>query len=111
MDAKVDFAPSRTTRMAYDPVEQGKTEVVWRATNCPRGDEFLVDTSAYGLPGLHWCEVVGVATGSASVYPYKVDIPNRGVGQYRASEVQGWRRPLVVHELLRICRLEVARRG
>lgn len=66
------------------------------------GDELLVDVSAYGWPEpqLRWCAVTKLAPGSASVYPYKVKIPGRGEGQYRASEVLAWRRPLRVHELV-----------
>ena len=96
----VQLAPSRTTRLGYNPVDQA-LEVLHRAANLSYGDELLVDTSAYGVPGEHWCEVTGLAPGSASVYPYKVQVPGRGQGQYRASEVLGWRRPLVLHRLLR----------
>lgn len=103
----VQLAPTRTTRMSYDPVEQA-LEVLYRAANMSCGDEVLVDTSAYGVPGEHWCEVVGLAPGSASVYPYKVDVPGRGHGQYRAREILAWRRPLRTHELVRLAqRLKV----
>lgn len=47
----------------------------------------LVDTTAYGVPGAHWCEVVGVSEGDAAVYPIKVQVPGKGVGQYKQSEV------------------------
>lgn len=68
------------------------------------GDELLVDVSAYkSMPAgdtLEWCRVQNLAAGSAAVYPYKVEIPERGVGQFRASEVLAWRRPVSVHEVL-----------
>lgn len=86
------LAPSRTTRAGADPVRD-RMEVV-------QHDELLVDVAVYFgelLPRLEWCRVVSLAPGSAAVYPYKVRIPRRGVGQYRASEVMGWRRPLDWH--------------
>lgn len=97
------LAPTRTTRRSYDPVGQA-LEVLYRARNLSYGDELLVDTSAYGVPGEHWCEVVGLAPGDAAVYPYKVDVPERGTGQYSAREVLGWRRPLRLHQLIREAR-------
>jgi hypothetical protein len=96
----VQLAPTRTTRRRYDPVGQA-LEVLYRAPNLSYGDELLVDTSAYGVPGEHWCEVVGLALGDAAVYPYKVEVPERGTGQYRAREVLGWRRPVKLHRLIR----------
>lgn len=102
------LGPNRTTRANYDPLRD-TLGVLHRARNLARGDELLVDTSAYGVTGTHWCECVGIAPGSASVYPYKVQVPRRGVGQYRASEVLGWRRPLLLHELLRLARGAVPR--
>jgi hypothetical protein len=30
------------------------------------------------------------------VFPYRVKIPERGVGQYKAEEVLGWRRSVVL---------------
>lgn len=66
------------------------------------GDEVLIDVSAYNaqVDEPQWCEVSHLAAGSASVYPYKVRIPGRGEGQYRASEVLAWRRPIAVHQRL-----------
>ncbi len=45
-----------------------------------------VTTAYYGLSGEHWCDVTRVASGDTP-YPIKVDIPNRGNGQYRYDEV------------------------
>lgn len=50
-------------------------------------DELLVDATAYGLAGEVWAPFDHVAPGSAAVYPYKVRLPGRGIGQYKASEV------------------------
>lgn len=63
---------------------------------CPRGLRngciyLLVDTTVYGVPGLHWCQWDHTSLGDAAVYPYKVRIPGRGIGQYKASEVQNVR--------------------
>lgn len=60
---------------------------------CPRGlrndcISLLVDTTVYGVPGTNWCQWDHTALGDAAVYPYKVHIPGRGIGQYKASEVQ-----------------------
>lgn len=96
----VQLAPTRTTRLTYDPVRQA-LEVLYRARNLSYGDELLVDTSAYGVPGEHWCEAIGLAPGDAAVYPYKVQVPERGEGQYSAPEILGWRRPLRLHHLIR----------
>lgn len=51
------------------------------------GDEVLVDTTTYGLAGQRWCTVTRLARGSASVYPIKVQIPDRGEGQYKPTEI------------------------
>jgi hypothetical protein len=89
------LAPTRTTRSDFDPVRDW-AEVV------PHHDELLVVTEAYdGDPRPKWCKVVGLAPGSASVYPYKVQVPERGVGQFAAHEVLGWRRPVERHRILR----------
>lgn len=69
------------------------------------GDELLVDVRAYvspspGIDGwpLVWCMVKALAAGSASVYPYKVKLPHGGPGQFKATEVLGWRRPVWLHD-------------
>lgn len=64
--------------------------------HCPpsyRNDlvELLVDTSVYGVPGIHWCQWAYTAPGDMALYPYKVHIPDRGIGQYKASEIQNIR--------------------
>lgn len=60
------------------------------------GDLVLVDTSAYGHapPGEHWCRVVRVSEGTASVYPLTVVLVNGSQGemQFKASEIKGVRR-------------------
>lgn len=104
MDAFTDeiLAPTRTTRLNSDPARDSATELV-------QHDEVLVDVSAYvgaNEPRLAWCVVTGMAPGSASVYPYKVAIPGRGTGQYRAREILAWRRPLYWHEAFRAIRAE-----
>ncbi len=48
----------------------------------------LVDTTAYGLPGENWCAIDYISEGSASVYPIKVKVPGRGIGQYKLEEVK-----------------------
>ena len=52
----------------------------------------LVDTTAYGVDGWHWCEVVEILKGTAAVYPIKVQIPDRGIGQYKEPEILDWQR-------------------
>lgn len=65
---------------------------------CPLGAnaddviELLVDTSQYGVEGENWCPWVCTSPGTASVYPFKVRIPGRGIGQYHAAEVKEIRR-------------------
>ncbi len=49
--------------------------------------EVLVDTTAYGVPGLNWCRVLEVLFGTGATYPIKVKVPGRGVGQYHSSEI------------------------
>jgi hypothetical protein len=51
------------------------------------GDQVLVDTTAYGVPGQRWCPITRFAPGDAARYPVKVQIPDRGEGQYSATEV------------------------
>lgn len=67
------------------------TPVDWESKVEP-GDLLLVDIAPYVHgAGLTWCPYLRKAPGSASVYPYKVQVPDRGEGQFRASEVYGWR--------------------
>lgn len=54
------------------------------------GDRVLADTTPYGLPGAHWCEVVETTTQPASTWQLRVRIPRTGttsVGQYRREEL------------------------
>lgn len=51
------------------------------------GDRILVDTSQYALEGPHWCDVVELVEWSASTFPIKVQIPGKGIGQYRREEI------------------------
>jgi hypothetical protein len=55
------------------------------------GDSIFVDCTAYGVPGYHWCRFSGVAPGSASVYPIKFEVPDKGIGQCKPEEVMGVR--------------------
>ena len=69
------------------------------------GLEALVDCEAYtrhgtGLADDRWCELAYVSPGSASVYPVKVEIPERGIGQFKFDEVKGWRYLRAVLEAL-----------
>jgi hypothetical protein len=64
-------------------------------------DEVLVVTEAYtGDPVPAWCRVTSIAPGTAAVYPIRVQIPERGEGQYALPELLGWRRPLWAHQAL-----------
>lgn len=98
--ADEDLDPRRTTRHSTDPWNDAPDSLI-------EGDLLLVDTTAYAGPsvGVQWCHFVRSSPGSASVYPYEVQIPGLGRGQYRASEVLGWARPLSLHELVREIRL------
>jgi len=53
------------------------------------GDHIFVDTTCYGVPGVRRCRVTRLAVGSASVYPIKFEVPGRGEGQCKLSEVTG----------------------
>lgn len=57
------------------------------------GLEGLADCGPYlgGSRDVCWCEFIRVASGSASVYPVKLQVPNRGEGQFKFEEVEGWR--------------------
>lgn len=56
------------------------------------GMEVLVDTTCYGVEGPTWCRVTRLLEAwSAGVYPVKVQIPGRGEGQYKRSEIQAMR--------------------
>lgn len=54
------------------------------------GDRVLVDTTPYGLPGPHWCEVAEITTATASRWQLRVRVaghnPHR-VGEYRREEL------------------------
>lgn len=51
------------------------------------GDRILVDTSQYALEGPHWCDIVELITATASTFPIKVQVPGKGIGQYRREEI------------------------
>lgn len=59
------------------------------------GDEVLVRIDAYtggGGSSLCWCRVTRVLPAwSAGVFPVKVQIPNRGEGQFKRSEIEDYR--------------------
>jgi hypothetical protein len=96
--------PIRTTREKHDALRDRESCAI-------PGDEFLVDVGAYTDQFAEpvWCEYAYDVPGSAAVYPYKVYVPGRGFGQFRADEVLGWRRPLKLHQLLNeIAELEAA---
>lgn len=89
------LAPTRTLRMGLHPLRD-RLEVV-------PGDELLVDVNAYtGARVPLWCSVTALSPGSASTFPYKVQVPQHGVGQFKAGEVLGWRRPLEFHRMLMV---------
>lgn len=53
--------------------------------------EVFVDVSAYNgdVAPLQWCLILRVLfPGSAGVYPVKVQIPDRGEGQFKWSEIR-----------------------
>ncbi len=56
--------------------------------------EMLVNAQPYthtSFPDMQWLPVKRIASGEAAVYPLKADIPDRGEGQWKLSEVQGFR--------------------
>jgi len=53
--------------------------------------EVKVETTAYGAPGIHWCEVIEVVAGDAATYPVRVRLPQGGIGQFSHAEVRDWR--------------------
>jgi hypothetical protein len=63
------------------------------------GFDLLVATTAYtGRADPEWCPFERLAMGTAAVYPYKVQIPGGGIGQFRRTEIQGVRVWLPVHD-------------
>jgi len=100
-EATID--PRRTTRAGYRYVADAHDSIMV-------GDEILVDTTAYGVAGEHWCPLEYGSPGTASVYPFKATVPGRGTGQWRASEILAWRRPLDRHELWRTILAETPER-
>jgi hypothetical protein len=62
------------------------------------GDEVRCDLSCYGAGADVWARVRDVAPGTASAYPIKVDVPDRGVGQLRPSEVLERRVPEIAQD-------------
>ena len=64
-----------------------------------RGDEVLVSAAQIRLYDANyngadqWLRVTGIAPGTASVYPIKVEMPNGAPGQLKEAEVLGHRRP------------------
>lgn len=92
--ADEDLDPRRTTRTEIWPAKDAADSLV-------RGDLLLVDISNYAMTDKpEWCSFLYSVPGSASVYPYKVQIPGKGVGQYRAREVLAWARPVELHRRL-----------
>lgn len=100
-----DLDPRRTTRgYAGDPSHP----VLDAKDSLARGDLLLVVTTPYsGRPDPEWCVFEYASPGSASVYPYKVRIPGLGIGQYRASEIRAWARPVELHSELAFIRREM----
>lgn len=67
-------------------------------SNWTGGFDLLVSTTAYsGRVHPEWCRFVRRAAGTAAVYPYNVQIPGLGVGQYRRSDIFSVRVWLPVH--------------
>lgn len=51
----------------------------------------LVDTTAYGAPGLHWCEVIEVVGGDIASCPVRVRVPSGITGEFAHDQVREWR--------------------
>lgn len=66
------------------------------------GLEAFVDCGPYlgGDHDVRWCKFLRLAPGSAAVFPVKVQVPNRGEGQYKFEEVEAWRYERSVLEAL-----------
>jgi hypothetical protein len=64
----------------------------------------LVDCAAYtrhgGDPDVRWCRFERLSIGDAAVYPVKVRVPGRGIGQFKFEEVRRWRYERSVLEAL-----------
>lgn len=90
-----ELSPRRTIRREVNPVFDRKDSLV-------RGDLILVDVSGYAFGGgERWCVFVFDSPGSASIFPYKAQIPDLGaVGQWKASEIRAWARPVELHRRL-----------
>lgn len=76
-------------------VNQGNTcpGAAWKpepAFNGLGGLYCLVETTSYGVDGWHWCKFKRTAPGTASIYPVKAEVPDRGEGQWKYEEVAGW---------------------
>lgn len=78
------------------------------------GAQGLVDVRAYVDPGREgplwaWCPLERVdPANTAGAYPFKLRVPGRGVGQWKAEEVRMWR---VGHDVLAASGAEHARQG
>lgn len=82
----IAFASGRSSELAPPPdTELGRAI----AAGIRSGDRILIDSTCYGVPGLRWCRVTRLAHGTASVYPIKYEVPGRGEGQCKVSEVKG----------------------
>lgn len=67
-------------------------------SNWTGGFDLLVKTTPYsGRIDPEWCRFLRRAAGTASAYPYKVQIPSLGVGQYRRDDILAVRVWLPVH--------------
>lgn len=67
-------------------------------SNWTGGFDLLVRTTAYtSRIDPEWCRFLRRAAGTAAMYPYRVQIPDHGVGQYRRSDILSARVWLPVH--------------
>lgn len=48
----------------------------------------LVDTSQYGILGMHWCKVILIKDGDASIYPFVIKMPKYGRGQFSREQIK-----------------------
>jgi hypothetical protein len=61
------------------------------------GDEVLVNTGPYGVPGTNWCLVTRIDDGPFTLFPVVVRVDpdqftvDRRYGTYQQGEILGWR--------------------
>jgi hypothetical protein len=68
-------------------LDEGGTELASGRIPSP-GDEVLVWTAAYGLPGEHWCRITRIDESGTLGFPYFVEIPGGQAAQYAMHELR-----------------------